>query len=163
MYNDEGWLWAYCAATKGVDVADNATVRLDMDNEPQPDALLRLENGQSKISDDDYIEGPPELIVEVAASSASYDLHDKLNTYRRHGVQEYLVWQIYDNQLKWFQLTNGEYVLLSPDENGIIRSQAFPGLHLSVNALLTGNKMAVMRTLQQGIATPEHADFVKHL
>ncbi|MGD1805508.1 hypothetical protein ACP6PL_08700 [Dapis sp. BLCC M126] len=37
--------------------------------------------GQTKISEDDYIEGMPELIVEVAASIAAYDLHDKLKAY----------------------------------------------------------------------------------
>ena len=92
------WLTAYWVATPGVDMADNTTVRLDADNKPQPDALLRLEpevGGNSRVNDDGYLEGAPELIVEVAASSASYDLNDKLNAYRRNGVQEYIVWQIY--------------------------------------------------------------------
>ncbi len=158
-----GWLSIYWVATRGVGLADNATVRLDMDNEPQPDALLRIENGQSQISDDDYIEGAPELIVEVAASSASYDLHDKLNTYRRNGVQEYIVWQIYNNELKWFSLRDGKYVPLLPDEAGIIRSQIFPGLHLAKDALLARDKMSVMTTVQNGVKTPEHATFVKLL
>ena len=39
------WLQVYAAATPGVEVADNTTVRLDLDNEPQPDALLRLDEG----------------------------------------------------------------------------------------------------------------------
>ncbi|HFD38222.1 MAG TPA: Uma2 family endonuclease, partial [Anaerolineae bacterium] len=79
------WLGIYCAATPGVHLNDNATVRLDLDNEPQPDALLRLDEtlgGRSRIGPDDYIEGAPELIAEIAASSASYDLHDKMNAYR---------------------------------------------------------------------------------
>lgn len=89
------WLGVYNAATPGVGLHDNPTVRLDLDNEPQPDALLRIEtSGQSHISEDDYIEGAPELIAEVAASSAAYDLHDKKRAYRRNGVQEYLVWQV---------------------------------------------------------------------
>lgn len=99
------WLGVYWSATPGVDLQDNATVRLDADNEPQPDALLRIEpevGGNSSISEDDYIEGAPELIVEVAASSASYDLNDKLNAYRRNGVQEYIVWQTYENRVDWF-------------------------------------------------------------
>jgi Uma2 family endonuclease len=90
------WLGVYEAATPGVESADNTTVRLDWENEPQPDALLRIDEacgGQSWISEDDYVEGAPELIVEIAASSASYDLHDKLRVYRRNGVLEYLVWQ----------------------------------------------------------------------
>lgn len=82
-----GWLWVERTATPGVRLSDNATVRLDIDNELQPDALLRLEpnaGGQSRIDTDGYIEGAPELIAEVAASSASYDLSDKLQIYRRH-------------------------------------------------------------------------------
>lgn len=89
-----GWLEVYCAATPGVECYDNTTVRLDLDNEPQPDALLRIEpekGGHCHISEDDSLEGAPELIVEIAASSASYDLHEKLRAYRRNGVQEYLV------------------------------------------------------------------------
>ena len=90
------WLGVYCAATPGTQFADNTTVRLDTDNEPQPDALLRIEGGQSQIDIDDYIQGAPELIVEIAASTASYDLQEKLQVYRRNGVQEHLVWQVSD-------------------------------------------------------------------
>lgn len=160
------WLGTYWAATPSVDVQDNATVRLDADNEPQPDALLRLEpevGGNSRISDDDYIEGVPELIVEIAASSASYDLNDKLNAYRRNGVQEYIVWQIYENRLNWFYLKEGRYVSLEPDATGVIRSQVFPGLWLSVNALCQGNIAEVLAILQQGLQTAEHQMFVERL
>jgi Uma2 family endonuclease len=158
-----GWLWVYRVATPGVDVADNATVRLDGDNEPQPDAFLRLKQGQSHISEDDYVEGAPELVVEIAASSASYDLHDKLDVYRRNGVQEYIVWQVYEKKLTWFSLQGGEYVPLLPDELGIIRSQVFPGLQLAVRALLAGNMGLVLKELQKGLATPAHKAFVKRL
>lgn len=65
------WLGVYKAATPGVGFADNTTVLLDADNEPhepQPDALLRIEQGgQSRINQDDYLEGAPELIIEIAA------------------------------------------------------------------------------------------------
>jgi len=160
------WLGTYCAATPGVDLEDNATVRLDLDNEPQPDALLRLEpeaGGRSHISEDDYIEGAPELIVEVAASSASYDLHDKLHAYRRNGVQEYIVWRVYDKQVDWFRLVNDEYVPLAADADGIIHCQVFPGLRLAVAALLAGDMATVLVELQKGLGTPEHAAFVERL
>ena len=153
-------------ATPGVDVQDNTTVRLDTDNEPQPDALLRIEpevGGNSRISEDDYIEGAPELIVEIAASSASYDLNDKLNAYRRNGVQEYIVWQSYENRIDWFRLEAGRYVCLEPDETGIIKSGVFPGLWLAVNALREGNLAEVLAILQQGIQTVEHQTFVQRL
>ncbi len=161
-----GWLGTYSAASPGVDLLDNATVRLDADNEPQPDALLRIEpevGGNSRISEDDYIEGSPELIVEIAASSASYDLNDKLNAYRRNGVKEYIVWQMYENRLDWFILKEGRYIFLEADETGIIRSEVFPGLWLAVDALREGNLASVLTTLQQGLQTNEHQKFVERL
>jgi Uma2 family endonuclease len=149
-----GWLVAYRSVTPGVMVCDNTTVRLDAENEPQPDALLRIDQawgGQSRISEDDYIEGAPELIVEIAASSASYDLHDKRRAYQRNGVREYLVWLTQEQDFRWYVLQEGEYELQSPDELGILRSQVFPGLQLAVTALLAGDMQRVLAVLQEGI------------
>lgn len=158
------WLGTYCAATPGVEAADAPTIRLDADNEPQPDAILRLaQGGKSTISADDYIEGTPELVVEIAASSASYDLHDKLRVYRRNGVQEYIVWRTYNPQIDWFYLEAGEYRTLQADSDGVLRSRQFPGLWLAGSHLLVNDLATVLAVLQQGIATPEHQAFVASL
>jgi Uma2 family endonuclease len=161
-----GWLWTYKVATRGVELGDNVTVRLDLDNEPQPDVVLIVDEelgGQARISDDDYIEGAPELVAEVAASSAANDLYDKKRVYRRNGVKEYIVWQIFENKLDWFILENGEYILLKPDNQGIIKSHVYPGLWLDVAALLAGEMTQVLAVLQQGLTSPEHQDFVQKL
>ena len=161
-----GWLIAYRAATPGVMVCDNTTVRLDSDNEPQPDALLRIDEskgGQSRISADDYIEGAPELIVEIAASSASYDLHDKLRAYRRNGVKEYLVWLTQEEGFRWYVLQEETYVLQQPDGRGILHSWIFPGLQLAVEALLAGEMQTVLAVLQEGVDSEEHRQFVQQL
>ena len=162
--NIMGWLWTYQILTPGVRLGDNPTVRLDLENQPQPDAVLIIDpklGGQTRISEDSYIEGAPELVVEVAASTASIDLQDKKRAYRRNGVQEYIVWRRSDNQLDWFVLDPGEYVSLLPDAQGVIRSRKFPGLWLAVEALLEGDMVEVLATLQQGLSSPEHAEFVK--
>jgi Uma2 family endonuclease len=159
-----GWLWFYSVATPGVGCYDNPTVRLDADNEPQPDAVLRLDKGgSSRISNDGYLQGAPELVVEIAASSASYDLHDKLRIYRRNGVQEYIVWRTYSQQLDWFYLEDETYKPLLPDAEGIIRSRRFPGLWLANDRLLSGKLPEVLSILQQGLSTPEHQAFVDSL
>jgi len=160
------WLGLYAAMTPGVEAADNTTIRLDLDNEPQPDALLRIEDacgGQSRVSDDDYIEGAPELIVEIAASSASYDLYDKKNAYRRNGVQEYIVWQVADRTVSWFSLQGGRYVLLTPDAAGTLESRVFPGLRLNSTALIDGNLAEVIADVQTAMATTAHPEFVHDL
>lgn len=156
----------YAALTPGVEVADNATIRLDPDNEVQPDVLLRItfeHGGRSHVTPDDYLEGAPELIIEIAASSASYDLHDKLKVYRRHEVYEYLVWRVLDRACDWFKLEEGQYLPVSPDSEGIIRSDIFPGLYLAVPALLEGDMARVLEVLHQGLATSEHQTFFERL
>ncbi|MGK7894015.1 MAG: Uma2 family endonuclease [Xenococcus sp. (in: cyanobacteria)] len=146
------WLGAYWSATPGIELGDNCTVRLDTDNELQPDALLRIEtDGQSIISEDGYVEGAPELIAEIAASTVSIDLHDKLKVYRRNQVQEYIVWRVDDQELDWFRLIEGKYIKLMANEKGIICSEIFPALWLDKQALLTGNLAQVLAVLQQGL------------
>ncbi len=160
------WLGTYAAFTPGVGMADNATVRLDPDNEPQPDALLFIDpeaGGQAHVSDDDYLEGAPELAVEVAASSAAYDLHEKKTAYRRNGVQEYLVWQIHENRLDWFVLEDERYLALTPDDEHLLRSRVFPGLHLDAEALRARDVAGVLTAARAGTETDEHAAFVERL
>jgi len=160
------WLGVYQSMTPGVDLSIEPTVRLDLDNEPQPDAVLFIEpevGGQTRLSSDGYIEGSPELIVEVAASSAAIDTGSKKQVYRRNGVLEYVIWQSYENHIEWFRLIDGAYELISPDEDGIIRSQVFPGLWLAVAALLSNQMARVLDVLQSGLQSGEHGVFVEQL
>lgn len=135
------WLGAYAVATPGVHVVDNATLRLDGDNELQPDAALLVDpraGGQARISADDYVEGAPELVAEIAATSASYDLRDKRVVYQRNGVREYLVWHVPDGRLDWFEWAAGTDRLRTARADGVVRSKVFPGLWLDAAALLQG-------------------------
>lgn len=160
------WLGVYYAATPGTYLADNTTVRLDMDNAPQPDALLRIEpvaGGKSRITEDDRIEGAPELVVEVAASSASYDMNAKLNVYRRSGVQEYIVWQIYENQILWYQLVEGQYEQLESNSEGIVESQIFPGLILPLEDMQSRDIAEVLAQLQTRLGSAAHKAYIQKL
>jgi Uma2 family endonuclease len=160
------WIGTYHATTPGTFAGDNSTARLDLDNEPQPDALLMIDparGGQAKISDDDYVEGGPELVCEVAASSVSIDLHRKLEAYRRNGVREYIVRITNEPDVRWFVLKDGQFQQMPPDAQGLLRSQAFPGLWLDPAALLRGDLLGVLEVLRRGMDSPEHAAFVQKL
>ena len=160
------WLTFYEVRTRGVDAGHNSTLRLDLDNEPQPDLLLRIPEhagGSSRVSADGYLEGPPELVVEVAASSTSMDLHQKLHAYRRNGVREYLVHRVDDGEVDWFLLDGGAYVRQSPDANGCLASRTFPGLVLDVAALLRGDLQALHAAIERHTGSPAHRAFVQRL
>src|SRR5438552_1322255 len=139
------WLGTYESETPGVECFDNSTVRLDLDNEPQPDlVLIKLptKGGQARISADDYIEGAPELAVEIVGSSRAYDLHQKKGGYRRNGVREYLAWITDENRLVWWELREGEYQEITPEAGGLLKSRVFPGLWLDTKALLWSDMKA---------------------
>jgi Uma2 family endonuclease len=160
------WLGYYEANTPGVEAGDNGSVRLDLDNMPQPDCLLFVQpehGGRVKISDDDYIEGAPELVGEVSSSTASLDLGKKLHVYRRNGVLEYVVWRVRNREIDWFVLRDGQYERLAPGPDGILRSTVFPGLWLDATALLRGELATVLAVVQRGVTEPEHAQFVARL
>lgn len=155
------WLAAYAETVPGVEASANATLRLDGDNVPQPDLLLRVatSHGVSRLDADGFLVGPPELIVEIAASSTSYDLHQKLHVYRRAGVQEYIVVRPADSAVDWFALHHGSYERLVADARGVLHSRAFPGLRLDVPALLRLDSAALRAQVEHGAHTAEHAAF----
>lgn len=157
------WLGLYMEATPGIDLLDNSTLRLDLDNEPQPDVSMWIEGGNAFIDEDDYLHGAPELLVEIAASSAAIDLGAKFQAYRRNGVTEYLVLLPYEQEVRWFSFANGETLQIQPDADSVLRSRVFPGLHLQPTLFWQGDLGGVLNVLRQGLATPEHAAFVAQL
>jgi Uma2 family endonuclease len=160
------WLGLYRVSTPGVTLADNSTWRLHADDDSQPDAMLFVlpeHGGGARFDGDGCVRGAPELVAEVAASSASYDLRLKTEIYRRNGAQEYLLWRTLDRALTWFALRGDHYEALPAGADGIYRSEVFPGLWLDAGALLRGDLPAVTQVLQAGLASPEHAALVSRL
>lgn len=152
-----GWLYFYASHTPGVKLYSNPTLILDGDNAPQPDSVLcytPAKGGRACINKKGYLTGAPELICEVSSSSASLDMNDKLDSYRRSGVQEYIVWLTGERRLCWFVLEDGKYIPLT-ERNGILKSRVFPGLALDVEALLSLDGARVLAVQQRNLAKPK--------
>jgi len=144
------WLGVYFARTEGIVPATDSTVKLDLDNEVQPDLYFAWDEahgGRARLVDG-YLEGAPDLVVEVSASSASHDLGAKMNVYRRNGVREYVVWQILEERIDWFRLANGVYEAVAPNAEGVVESSVFSGLRLDVAAMLRGDLAAVLAAME---------------
>jgi Uma2 family endonuclease len=139
------WIGLYALTHADTQFATDGTVRLSPVDVVQPDVMLwRTEGGSARLDADHYIEGAPELVVEVAASSATYDLHTKKESYRLAGVKEYIVWRTLDAAIDWFRLTDSEYELVAADDEGAIESAHFPGLRLNVPLMLSGDAAAIL-------------------
>jgi Uma2 family endonuclease len=154
----------YEGNTPGTEAGSNTTVILSDEGEPQPDLCLRILHecgGQSRTDEDDYIVGAPELLAEIALTSRSIDLHGKRDDYAQHGVLEYLVLSLRETKLHWFDLRANQE--LKPEPDGVFRIRSFPGLWIHGEALLAKDYQRTMAVLNQGLATPEHAEFVRRL
>jgi Uma2 family endonuclease len=159
-----GILALYQASTPGVEGGDNVTTILGEEDEPQPDLVLRLlaeYRGQTRIDEDQYLVGAPELVIEVAYSSRSIDLHKKNQRYLAAGVQEYVVYSVEEAQIHWFHFPSKRK--LKADKQGIWKSRVFPGLWIHGPALAAENLGQLIATLQEGLASPEHQTFVQKL
>jgi len=159
------WLVHYKRHTKGLRSGKNSTVILDVIGETQPDGHLRITQewgGQTRI-EKGYIVGAPELVIEIARSSRSYDLNEKKGDYERTGVREYLVVELDPDRIHWFIRRGDHFEDLPPGAAGIYRSQVFPGLWLDPKALYAQDLDRLIEVLEQGLATPEHAAFAARL
>ncbi len=157
------WAGVYCSRTPSVTAGDNTTVKIDDHNEPQPDVCLFLRpghGGQVEVVNG-YIEGVPELVFEISGSSASLDMNRKLEMYRRHGVQEYIVWRVYDDAIDWFHSKDTQLEKVTPDADGILKSQVFPGLWLDATAMLNRDLSTVLGGLEKGLQTEDHKAFAR--
>jgi Uma2 family endonuclease len=146
-----GWHWlnGYEALHEGeVLVLGPSTIWMDEKNAPEPDAMMVRLRGEV-YTEDGYLRRVPELVLEIANSSRSRDLHQKKAAYERNGVLEYIVWRVADRAIDWFTLRNGRYELRQPDTAGVIESEVFPGLRLHVESLLAHNRARVLAVLQQ--------------
>lgn len=154
----------YSGKTNGAEAGDNATLLLGVDSEPQPDLYLRVLpefGGLSRTTPDDYVAGALELVVEIALSSRSLDLHAKFRDYQKYGVKEYLVLIPTLNAFAWYDLAQDRELAMPADR--VVRSVQFPGLWLSVDAILNRDHKAAMQFLDAGLATTEHQQFTQQL
>jgi hypothetical protein len=88
-------------------------------------------------------------------------MHGKRDDYQRSGVLEYFVVCWEEQEVHWFHFPSGD--LIRPNRQAISRSRVFPGLWLDIEALLRLDPARLMEVLQQGLASREHAAFVKRL
>jgi hypothetical protein len=144
------WIAAYAMHDPTLIGSDNATIRMNTDNDPQPDLCLLRVDGQTRFDEGGYILGAPEMIVEIAGSSASYDFGEKRDVYEAAGVGEYLIFESIEGQIQWWRLANGRFVEIQPD-CGIYESVLFPGLWLDAEALRSANALKLIDTLKQGM------------
>jgi Uma2 family endonuclease len=158
------WLGTYAASTPGCRGGSQSTW-LMLQSAPQPDNYLWIRppyGGQSTIQGE-YHAGAPELAAEICLTSAAHDLGVKKALYQAAGVREYIGVLVDEEETRWHHLVKGVYQLCRPTPKGIFRSKEFPGLWLDAAALWADDIARLLRTLDRGLKSQEHAAFVNKL
>lgn len=112
-------------------------VVLDEHAHYEPD-LCFVAKERLSIIGENYISGPPDLIVEVISeSNRSHDTVVKFNDYQRYGVKEYWLVDPRENHIRVFTLQGSAYQVLGIYAAGDrVQSRAFPGLDLDPASVL---------------------------
>jgi hypothetical protein len=77
--------------------------------------------------------------------------------------QEYVNVLAASQKISWRALHGSTYRTVEPDDEGIHRSKAFPGLWLNAQALFAQDAPSLLATINEGLTSPEHAAFVRTL
>lgn len=160
------WLGEYSDNTPGTDAFDNITSVMSEASEPQPDLSLIVlpeAGGQTRLTPEEYLQGAPELAVEISNTTATIDLNAKMRDYERYGVREYLVVIMREREVRWFARRKDRFAPMKPDADGVLRSKVFPGLWLDTAGVFDRGARRLLVTLRKGLASPEHTKFVAKL
>jgi Uma2 family endonuclease len=111
-------------------------VHLDDENIFQPDLLYIAEARKAELIKD-YIDGAPDLVIEILSpSTAYYDLRQKKDIYEQHGVKEYMIIDPIQLNAEIYRLENGQFLLgHKAGKMGLIQSGLLKGLEINLALL----------------------------
>lgn len=111
-------------------------VRFDDGNIFQPDILYIAEDRKDEIVKD-YVEGAPDLIIEILSpSNAYYDLRQKKEIYEKYGVKEYIIIDPIAQNADLYLLKEGIYQLHQrAEKTEHLNSVLLPGFSIPISQL----------------------------
>jgi len=138
----------------GIVLTATVTVRLTAYNAPEPDIVFVRKSRQA-IVNDRYVDGPPDLCVEVISkSSRKYDRGRKFVLYAEHGVKEYWIIDPFKSAVEFYENRGREFVTIPPDEQGRVHSKVLPGLWLKPEWLIADPLPSFLEVLQEILGKP---------
>jgi len=125
------------------------TVRLAKYQSPEPDIFF-IRNNRLRILNEKYVDGPPDLCVEVISKSTrKVDRGRKFVLYAEHGVREYWLIDPLRGTIEFYENQNGEWREIKPEALGRLHSKVLPGLWLKVEWFASSSLPPVLKVLQE--------------
>ena len=132
-----------------------AKVQFSADESEVPGLIAMVNYGRKKQCEvrDEVFHGPPNFVLDVFSSREDPDFLRRRDRFCKHGVHEYLF--AFDGQpveLLWHRLDGGDYRLVEPDDDGILRSDALPNFWLPLKAVQDRDWWTVLGCIERGVS-----------
>ena len=156
----------YRLSTPGLYVCTNIAIQIDKMNRITPGLIAMVNAGKFKQCEPNFedhaFHGPPNFVLDVSDSQDEVDYAQRKLLFEHNKVLEYVI--LYDDdplKFSWNRLVDRKYVEIQEDQEGLIKSDALPGLWILTKALKTRDWWSVLGGIDQGITRKEHHDFMR--
>ena len=111
---------------------------------PTPD-IIYLQSENLSLINNGYVEGIPDLVVEILSSDRNRDLVMKRNLYAGAGIPEYWTLDPFNDVLTVLEPSGSEYVERALGRNDTLTTAAIPGFALPLEQLFGDPVRALLR------------------
>ena len=154
----------YRLFTPGIYVCFHVPVILDDNTRIVPGLVAQVNHGrlkQCEATEDGFI-GPPNFIFDVFDADELDEYESRKSSFEKHGVSEYVVLIAGENQTcHWNRHNGSKFESIAPDENGIIKSKALPGLWFSTNSAKDRDWWTLIDLVERGVTRVGHHELME--
>lgn len=155
----------YRLASPGLYCCVHVTVELSEGNAVTPGVVLMVNHGRLRTASPEpeyaVFRGSPNFIADVFASPTDAEYQSRSRQFADAQVREYLA--VFDTEpltWNWHSAEAPDYGLLTADDDGVLRSQALPGLWIPETAFSARDWWAIMASITRGVTRRGHHDFM---
>ena len=155
----------YRMASPGVYCCIHVEVCLSDDVAVTPGIVLMVDHGRMRTAgpDDGHRRflGPPNFIADVFASQEDPEYVNRSRQLSDAQVAEYMA--VFDTDpvtWRWHHHDGKSFQILPPDEDGILRSKALPGMWIPEESLARRDWWSILATITRGVTRRGHHEFM---
>lgn len=152
----------YRLLTPGIYVCLHVPVSLDATTRVVPGLVAMVNHGRLKQCEpvEFGFEGPPNFVLDVFESDEMDEYEARKKVFEKFGVTEYVAVELADElRLHWNRHNGHSFEDAVPNRQGLIKSQALPGLWVPVQALANRDWWSILSAIERGVTRLGHHEF----
>ena len=154
----------YRLSTPGIYVCIHVPVELEDGTRIVPGLVAMVNHGRLKQCEpaESCFKGPPNFVFDVFDKDELDEYQSRRASFEKYGVTEYVA-VIADEHwtCHWNRYDGEKFEEVSPNEEGVIKSKALPGLWFSTKYAANRDWWALVDSIEQGVTRLGHHEFME--